>query len=111
MYTETENTNMITDLQKYYNFWQLTIKFPDLPKKPNVSIVAGEGRYSTPRRLCDSFKDYSDYEFGIFLDGELIHPTVTGYVPAEMLWEEILEAFRILKVDIPKESPINSYLY
>lgn len=102
---------MVTDLQKYYNYWQLTVDFPELPQQPKISIVAGANRYSHPQELCESFKDYSDYEFAFFLNGNLVHSTVTGYVPAEMLWGKIVEAFRILKVDIPKESPINSYIY
>lgn len=111
MYNKSENTNIITDLQKYYNYWQLTVDFPDLPQKPRVSIIAGAGQYSHPRKLCESFKDYSDYEFAFLLNGNLVHSTVTGYVPAELLWDTIVDRLSSFGITVPKESPINSYLY
>lgn len=90
--------------------WQLLVEWPELPKTPKLSIIAGDYCYSDPSEYLKSFSSYEEYEYGIFVDGELIHEHVVGYVEKGELWDEIRDSFAQMDVQLPEGNPIEQYI-
>lgn len=55
--------------------------------KVELSIIANEMAYCTPRKWCDDFNEYTAVEMAIFLDGEMVLPGAVDLPQYNSLWE------------------------
>lgn len=90
--------------------WQLLVEWPELPLAAKLSVIAGDYCYSQPSEYLASFSSYEEYEYGIFVDGKLIHEHVVGYVSGDDLWDEIKDSFEKMGVQLPEGNPIEEYI-
>jgi hypothetical protein len=75
-----------------------------------LSVIAGKGCYSVPEDYVYNFARYIEYEYAIFVDQQLIHEHVVGYVEKHELWDEIRDSFNQMGVQLPEDNPLKQYL-